>query len=94
MRPRHIPQRTCVGCRSTAAKRGFVRVVRTPEGRVMVDPTGKAAGRGAYLCASPACWEVALKRGRLGQSLRVSIPEEDRRTLVAHATTLQPDNEE
>jgi predicted RNA-binding protein YlxR (DUF448 family) len=60
----------------------------------MVDPTGKAAGRGAYLCASPACWEVALKRGRLGQSLRVSISEEDRRTLVAHATTLQPDNEE
>ena len=87
-RPRHVPQRTCVGCRTTAAKRGFVRIVRTGEGRVAVDPTGKAAGRGAYLCASPACWEVALKRGRLAQSLRVTIAEDDRQALATHAATL------
>lgn len=92
-RARHIPQRTCVGCRTTAAKRGFVRVVRTPQGRVVVDPTGKAAGRGAYLCATPACWEVALTRGRLAQSLRVSISDDDRRALAAHAAALQPDDE-
>ncbi len=91
-RPRHVPQRTCVGCRSTSAKRGFVRVVRDGDGRVTVDPTGKAAGRGAYLCASPACWEVALKRGRLGQSLRVTIVEGDRQALAAYAATLQPDD--
>ena len=92
-RPRHVPQRTCVGCRTTAPKRGFVRIVRTATGRVAVDPTGKAAGRGAYLCASPSCWEVGLKRGRLAQSLRVTIAEEDRQALAAHAATLAPDSD-
>ncbi len=90
-RPRHVPQRTCVGCRTTAAKRGFVRVVRSGDGRVAVDPTGKANGRGAYLCASPSCWEVALKRGRLAQSLRVTIRDEDRQALVAYAATATTD---
>jgi predicted RNA-binding protein YlxR (DUF448 family) len=93
-RPRHVPQRTCVGCRTTASKRGLVRVVRSPEGRVAVDPTGKANGRGAYVCASPACWEVALKRGRLAQSLRMTIPDEDRQALADFASTLRPDDEE
>ena len=92
-RPRHVPQRTCVGCRSTAAKRGFVRVVRSSDGRVAVDLTGKAAGRGAYVCAQPSCWEVALKRGRLGQSLRVTITDDDRRALADYAAGLQPDDE-
>ena len=50
LRQRHIPQRTCVGCRTTTAKRQFVRIVRTAAGRVEVDLTGKKAGRGAYLC--------------------------------------------
>jgi predicted RNA-binding protein YlxR (DUF448 family) len=90
-RPRHVPQRTCVGCRTTAAKRGFVRVVRAPDGHVRVDPTGKAAGRGAYVHASPGCWEVALKRGRLGQSLRVTITEEDRQQLADFAAALPAD---
>ncbi len=93
-RPRHVPQRTCVGCRTTAAKRGFVRVVRGGEGQVTVDPTGKANGRGAYLCASRGCWEVALKRGRLAQSLRVTIREEDRQALGGFAATLPVDDEE
>jgi predicted RNA-binding protein YlxR (DUF448 family) len=91
-RPRHVPQRTCVGCRSTAAKRGFVRVVRDPDGGVSVDPTGKANGRGAYICASPPCWEVALNRGRLAQSLHVTLDEEDRQALAAFAATIAPDD--
>ena len=49
-RPRHIPQRTCVACRQTGAKRQLVRVVRAPDGSVTIDPTGKRSGRGAYLC--------------------------------------------
>lgn len=93
-RPRHVPQRTCVGCRTTAAKRGFVRVVRRPDGHVVVDPTGKANGRGAYVCASPSCWEVALKRGRLAQSLRVTIADDDRQALADYGGSLQPDDEE
>ena len=59
----------------------------------MVDPSGKANGRGAYLCAAPSCWEVALKRGRLGQSLRTTIAEEDRLALTAYAAGLTPDEE-
>ena len=78
-RPRHVPQRTCVACRQTSAKRQLVRVVRTPAGSVTVDPTGKLSGRGAYLCDSPACWQTALKhRGKLGAALKLDIiPEVD-----------------
>ena len=53
---KHAPQRTCVGCRTTSSKRAFVRVVRTPEGTVEVDESGRRNGRGAYLCAQATCW--------------------------------------
>jgi len=77
-RPRHIPQRTCIVCRQTSAKRQLVRVVRTPAGSVTVDPTGKLAGRGAYLCDSHGCWQTALKhRGALARALKVDIIPED-----------------
>jgi predicted RNA-binding protein YlxR (DUF448 family) len=72
-RPKRIPQRTCVGCRTTGEKRAFVRAVRTPEGTVGVDLTGKRNGRGAYLCPQRACWEEALKKGRLARALRTTI---------------------
>lgn len=88
LRPRRVPQRTCVACRSTEAKRGLVRVVRTPEGRVLLDPTGKANGRGAYVHQTRACWDEALKKDRLGRALKVAIPPEDAETLRAHAEGL------
>ena len=76
LRPRHVPQRTCVGCRSQLSKRELVRVVRTPAGEVEVDPTGRSPGRGAYLHRDPACWTEGLKKGRLARSLHVTtIPE-------------------
>ena len=56
-RPKHVPQRTCVVCRSERGKRELVRIVRTPAGAVQVDPTGKVAGRGAYLCKARLCWQ-------------------------------------
>lgn len=87
-RPRHIPQRTCIGCRMTSAKREFVRIVRTPEGRVEVDPTGKKAGRGAYLCRQRSCWELALKRDQIGRALKVSVAAEDREGLAAFGAGL------
>ena len=86
--PRRLPQRTCIGCRTTSAKRGFVRIVRTPEGRVQVDPTGKLAGRGAYLCRAADCWENALKRDQISRALKVSLVSEDRATLAAYAASL------
>ena len=62
-RSKHVPMRSCVGCRSGAAKREFTRVVRSPEGTAEVDPTGKRSGRGAYVCHDPKCWEQAVNRG-------------------------------
>jgi len=85
---RHIPQRTCVSCRETGAKRGLIRVVRTPEGAVEVDETGKKAGRGAYLCRRWECWQEAIKRERLARALRVKLWEADKDALRADAEEL------
>ena len=85
-----MPQRTCVACRATTAKRGLVRVVRTAEGHVEVDATGKKAGRGAYLCAQGDCWNLALKRDRLSAALRIKMTSGDVDQLRAYAAALPP----
>lgn len=87
-RPKHVPLRTCIACRSTEAKRGLVRVVRTPEGRVELDATGKKNGRGAYVHESRTCWDEALKKDRLGRALKVAVPPEDIVQLQAHAQSI------
>lgn len=90
-RPKHVPVRTCVACRRTDAKRGLFRLVRDAEGRVTVDLTGKRAGRGAYLCHDPACWEQALKRRGLERALRIeALQPEDRLALEQIAQKLEP----
>ncbi len=65
MRRKHTPQRTCIACRQVQGKRQLVRIVRTPEGAVQLDETGKRSGRGAYLCRRAACWEKALRGKQL-----------------------------
>jgi hypothetical protein len=80
-----VPQRTCIACRGTEAKRGLIRVVRTPQGRVTLDPTGKANGRGAYVHETRACWDEALRKDRLARALKVSVPAEDEDLLRRHA---------
>jgi len=85
-RVKHVPQRTCVGCRQTLAKRSLIRIVRTPEG-MRVDPTGKVAGRGAYLHDRRECWENGLK-GALAHALKVELTDQDRETLRAFMATL------
>ncbi len=77
MKPRKVPTRTCVGCATSSDKRAFVRVVRTPDGHVELDVSGKANGRGAYLCADPDCFEMARKRRRLDSALRVNLQDDD-----------------
>ncbi len=89
-RAKHVPQRTCVGCRTTNAKREFVRVVRTPEGTVEIDATGKHTGRGAYVCASRACWEEALKKDRLARALRTTVSPRQREELRRYAEKFEP----
>ena len=66
------PQRTCVVCRATAAKRTLHRIVRSPAGTVSYDPTGKAAGRGAYLCGQPSCLDLAVRRRSIQRALKVT----------------------
>lgn len=77
MKTRKVPVRTCTACRTSSDKRQFIRIVRTPEGNVEIDPTGKANGRGAYLCATQDCFETARKRRRLDSALRVSLQDDD-----------------
>ena len=79
---RHIPERSCVACGKKLAKRELIRVVRTPKGRVDVDLSGKAAGRGAYLCRSLACWQRGLEKGGLERGLKLTIPVQDRAELL------------
>ncbi len=83
-RPKRVPQRTCVGCRTVLAKRQLVRLVRSAEGGVAIDPTGKAAGRGAYLHDRRSCWQKALANGALEQALRVNLDEAQRAQLRAY----------
>jgi len=72
-------------------KRQLMRVVRTPDGRVHVDPTGKANGRGAYVHERRACWEKAL-HGRLGHALKIErLSDDDRAALERHAAALSDD---
>ena len=77
MKPRKTPLRTCVACGRSTEKRDLVRFVRTAEGETRVDPSGKASGRGAYVCADASCFEKAISRRRLAPALRVTLGEED-----------------
>jgi predicted RNA-binding protein YlxR (DUF448 family) len=87
-KPRHVPQRTCIACKQIKPKRELLRVVRTPDGHVLLDPTGKKSGRGAYLCARRSCWELALKKGRLEHEFELTLLDEDRAALEAFVETL------
>jgi len=80
---RHIPQRTCVGCRETLAKQTLTRIVRTPDG-VKIDLTGKLSGRGAYLHNQRECWDNALK-GALANALKTKLTAEERTALEKYS---------
>lgn len=83
---RHIPQRTCVGCREVLSKRSMVRIVRSPQG-IVIDSTGKLAGRGAYLHMQRSCWENGLK-GAIASALKVELTPEERERLMNYAISL------
>lgn len=87
---RREPRRTCVGCREIQGKRTLIRVVRSPEG-ILVDPTGKLPGRGAYLHDRRTCWDQALK-GSLARALRVELDDVAKATLLNYMNQL-PDEQ-
>ena len=68
-----LPVRTCVACRTSSSKIGLKRIVKSADGNVFYDPTGKAPGRGAYLCGSKECFEKAFKLNKIGRALRCEI---------------------
>lgn len=86
---KHVPQRTCVACRQVRPKRELIRIVRTPEGHIQVDATGKVNGRGVYLCRKRACWEKALAAARpLATALKTTVPPEAQSALWEYARQL------
>jgi predicted RNA-binding protein YlxR (DUF448 family) len=91
-RRKHVPQRTCVACRTARPKRELVRIVRLSspgaEGTVVVDETGKRSGRGAYLCRQQVCWKTALTQRQLERALKVTITTETAVQLREYAAGL------
>ena len=85
---KHIPQRTCVACRTVKPKRELIRLVHTSGGSVEVDTSGKKAGRGAYLCRAQECWEIGLKGKRLEYTLRTSLTKDNREQLIGFGKDL------
>ncbi len=79
-RRQHIPQRTCVVCRTKTDKRSLTRIVRAVGG-IQLDPVGKLPGRGAYLCDNVNCWERALKTEILNKALQTKLTDADRQRL-------------
>ncbi len=75
-RTKHVPQRTCIACRETLSKRSLLRLVYTEAG-LTLDPSGKIAGRGAYLHNTRDCWEKAISRGLLAKSLKTELNRTD-----------------
>lgn len=88
MRRKHAPQRTCVGCRKVRPKREMVRIVRTPDQEVRIDESGKASGRGAYLCRDRKCWEKALSEKRLEYALKTELSREEWKVLLEFGQAL------
>jgi predicted RNA-binding protein YlxR (DUF448 family) len=82
-RRKHIPQRTCVVCRLKIDKRRLTRIVRTKDSGVVIDPTGKLNGRGAYLCDNTDCWNEALKSQVLDRALQTEVAAEDKMALTS-----------
>lgn len=76
MPAKKLPMRMCTGCREHKAKKELIRVVKSPEGEISIDFSGKKSGRGAYICPNPACLEKAIKTKQLERAFSSSIPAE------------------
>jgi uncharacterized protein len=81
MNQKKIPLRMCTGCGEMKPKRELVRIVRSKDGEVSLDVTGKKSGRGAYLCKNPACLQKSRKTKRIERTLQCEIPEAIYKTI-------------
>ena len=92
-RRKHVPLRSCIACREKLPKRELIRIVRTPEGTLEIDPKGKRAGRGAYLCRKQECGEIALTPRRLSQALKCAVTASEAETLITTVSLLIDESE-
>ncbi len=76
MQAKKKPSRQCIGCRESREKKDLIRIVKTPEGDIVLDRTGKRNGRGAYLCDRTECLARARRSNALSRSFRIQVPEE------------------
>lgn len=83
MKVKKVPMRKCVGCQTSKPKKELIRVVRTPEGKICVDATGKTNGRGAYICPDPECLKNAVKAKRLENAFETQINSDVIDTLMS-----------
>lgn len=87
MKAKKIPMRMCLGCGEMKDKRDMIRVVKSPDGEISLDFTGKKSGRGAYICASSQCLEKARKAKRFEKSLSCRIDDSVYEVLKNEFTT-------
>lgn len=71
-----VPQRKCIACQERDAKKGLIRIVKTKEGQIFLDPTGKANGRGAYICKDVECLKKAIKSKTLNRAFKMEVPSD------------------
>jgi predicted RNA-binding protein YlxR (DUF448 family) len=76
MQQRKVPLRQCGGCGEQKPKGELVRIVRSPEGEIFFDPTGKKNGRGSYICNNKKCFEKAVKAKRFERAFEAKIPDQ------------------
>ncbi len=88
--PKHIPVRQCVACRTPRPKRELLRVVIEQSGTIALDPTGKKPGRGAYVCRTRKCLELAIRGHKLDRSLKTRVDEATIAALVTEMEGLPP----
>lgn len=92
MKTRKVPMRSCVGCFESKPKRELVRIVRSPEGEISLDPIGKKPGRGAYICPNPECLKKAKKGKKLDRSLETPVGDEVYEALARELERLGAEN--
>lgn len=90
-RRKHVPLRSCIACQARRPKRELIRIVRTPEGTFEIDPKGKRAGRGAYVCRNQNCLNAALQPRKLSHALKCQVGAEELSALEALSASLVAD---
>ena len=85
---KHMPERTCAGCRTKRPKHELLRLARTPEGGAEIDRLGRARGRGGYLCFQPACWQAGIHKHGLERALRTKLTPGGREELLRALATI------